>query len=163
LTALELITDADFDWMLGRGPARPLLTLPPGGVDTEENLQLIRGMNAALLRAHSRGAWVIVHDHEVVGLCGYLRPPAAGEVEIGFGIAASRRNRGHATAAVGAMVHAATADPSVSRLAARTSLTNIASQRVLERNAFTRAGTDYDEVDGEMVRWVRVSDKLGEL
>jgi RimJ/RimL family protein N-acetyltransferase len=160
LTALEPATDADFDWMLGRSQARPLLTLPPGGVDSEENLRIIRAMNAALLQAHDRGAWMIVHNREVVGLCGYLWPPTAGEVEIGFGIAASRRKRGHATAAVSAMIRAARDDPSVGVLVARTSPTNSASQRVLERNDFTRAGISSDGVDGEMIRWVRVLDNV---
>ena len=150
--------DTDFEWMLGGEPGRPGLTLPPGGVDDEKTLHIVRQMNAALLRAHDRGAWMIVRRGEVVGLCGYIRPPVAGEVEIGFGIAASRRNQGCARAAVAAMLEAASADPLVSAVIARTAVNNPASQRVLERNAFTPVGADHDASDGELILWRRTVD-----
>lgn len=147
--------DTDFEWMLGRGPGRPGLTLPPGGVDHEKTLHIVRQMNAKLLQVHDRGAWMIVRSGEVVGLCGYIRPPIGGEVEIGFGIAASRRNQGCARAAVAAMLEATSADPLVSTVIAHTAINNPASQRVLEHNVFAPVGTDYDASDGEVILWRR--------
>ncbi|MEO8882262.1 MAG: GNAT family protein [Devosia sp.] len=147
--------EADFDWMLGRGPGRQGLTLPPGGVDDEKTLLIVRRMNAELLRAHDRGAWMMVRDGEVAGLCGYIRPPIAGEVEIGFSVAASRRNRGHASAAIAAMLQAATEDPLVSVVVARTAIENLASQHVLARNNFAQVGTEFDDTDGEVILWRR--------
>jgi RimJ/RimL family protein N-acetyltransferase len=152
---LVAVEEADFEWMLGRGDSRHGLLLPPGGVDEPKTLSIVRRMNEALLKAHDRGAWMIVRDGEVVGLCSYIRPPADGEVEIGFGIAATRRNRGYASAAVAAVLQAAREDPLVAVVVARTATGNPASQRVLERNGFTQAGTDFDDEDGDVILWRR--------
>ena len=152
--------EADFEWMLGGGPGRLGLTLPPGGVDDEQTLWIVRRMNVALRKVHDRGAWMIVRNGEVVGLCSYIRPPAAGEVEIGFGVAATRRNRGYASAAVTAMLQAATEDPLVSVVLARTAIANLASQRVLQRNNFMPVGTDSDDSDGEMILWRRAVNQV---
>ncbi|MDR3513543.1 MAG: GNAT family protein [Caulobacteraceae bacterium] len=154
MTVLVAAEDADFAWMLGEGPGRPGLVLPPGGVDDPVNLAQVRAMCGKLRGAHDRGAWMIVCDGEVVGLCGYLRPPnAEGEVEIGYGVAASRRNRGHATRAVTALLDAVAEDPAAQVVTATTASANIASQRTLERNGFERIGIGFDPEDGEVVRW----------
>jgi RimJ/RimL family protein N-acetyltransferase len=76
-------------------------------------------------------------------------------VEIGYGIAPSKRGNGYATVAVAAMVEAALLDPSVDTLTAETAVQNLASQGVLERNGFARAGTRFDVEDGEVIRWAR--------
>ncbi len=155
---VELIAtnDADFVWMLGEGPGRLGLELPPGGVDSEKILRIVRLIHVELLKTHDRGAWMIVKDSEVVGLCSYIRPPAAGEVEIGFGVAASCRNRGYATEAVAAMLYAAEEDPMVDVVIAKTAIQNSISQRVLERNHFEQFGTGQDEDEGEIILWRRV-------
>jgi RimJ/RimL family protein N-acetyltransferase len=153
LIGLVACEDGDFAWMLGSGQGRFGLSLPPGGVDDLAILQIVRRMNAALRKAHDRGTWMIVQAGEVVGLCGYIRPPAAGEIEIGFGVAASRRRQGYATAAVGALLLEALADPLVTRVSARTAVENFASQRVLECNGFRPVGTTSDEADGDMIVW----------
>jgi RimJ/RimL family protein N-acetyltransferase len=95
---------------------------------------------------------MIVSSDEVVGLCGYHRPPAGGEVEIGYGVAESRRGRGHATRAVEAMATEAAA-AGIHVLFAETSIENPASGRVLEKNGFTREGTRIDAEDGEVQAW----------
>ena len=148
--------DADFDWMLGTGPGRLGLTLPPGGVDDPTTQQVVRRMNAALRKAHLRATWMMVQGGEAVGLCGYVRPPAAGEVEIGFGVAESRRGRGHATAALAALLLEAMADPLMISVSARTAIGNVASQRVLESNGFLPVGPGFDAADGETIIWNRV-------
>lgn len=58
----------------------------------------------------------------------------------GYWIRSAANGRGHATAAVGAMVRLAFDDLGLHRVEAATLLHNAASQRVLERNGFTRFG-----------------------
>ncbi len=69
-------------------------------------------------------------------------------------IAAPRRRRGYATAAVGAIVNAAPA-LGVTTVRAETSVTNAASERVLERNGFERVGRNFNPADGELTLWRR--------
>jgi len=95
-----------------------------------------------------------VVDGEVVGLCGFKSGPSAdGEVELGYSVAASRRRQGHGSAAVGAVIEAAKDDPSVHAIIAVTSIYNIASQRVLERNGFERVGARINPEEGEEMVW----------
>ena len=131
---------------------RPL-RLPPGGVEAPATLAVIRNMTAELHKRGCSASWMVVAGEEVVGLCSYRRPPKNGEVEIGYGIAPSRRQAGYATRAVAALLEYARRDCSVSVVIAETAVLNIASQRVLEKNGFERAGTRTDPEDGEVVIW----------
>jgi len=148
-------SDTHFAWMLGEAPApAPDFRLPPGGVDSPQVLRLLRAMARRLRTAGSRGSWLVVTDNEIVGLCGYKQPPTADKrVEIGYGIAECRRNRGYATRAVRAMLEFARRDPTVSNVVAATSVSNEASQSVLERNGFERTGTTDDPEDGTLIWW----------
>lgn len=138
------------DDVLGNG-----FVIPPGGVDEPFVLGHVRGLAATLhAQGYTGGQWMVVAHGEVVGLCGFKNvPSAAGEVEIGYGMAASRRRRGHATAAVAAMIDAARHDPAVRAVLAQTAVDNIASQRVLAKNGFARVGTSHDPEDGELIVW----------
>jgi RimJ/RimL family protein N-acetyltransferase len=77
---------------------------------------------------------------ELVGWGGFKGPPRQGAVEIGYEIAASRRERGLATAAASAMVGEAFADPRVRRVIAHTLPERNASGRVLEKAGFRFEG-----------------------
>jgi RimJ/RimL family protein N-acetyltransferase len=154
---VELV-DSDLAAMLrGDVNVRAGLTSPPGGVDDRVVLAHIRRLAANLLRdGYAGGQWMMVADGEVVGLCGFKTPPSAdGEVELGYGVAASRRRRGHASAAVGAVIEAAQHDPALRVIVAVTDVDNVASQRVLERNGFERVGTHLDPDEGEGILWRR--------
>lgn len=154
-TALVAATDSDFEWMLGNEPSLHRdLALPPGGVDEVATLEHVRRiMQRNQVRGYS-AAWMIVCAGEVVGLCGFKAPPSSeGEVEIGYGIAATRRGRGHATRAVEAMLAAAKSDPSIRAVIADTAIPNHASQRVLEHNGFERTPLRPDPADGHVIRW----------
>ena len=156
MTRLLPAGDADFAWLLGETPAptRSGLTLPPGGVDDPAVLALLRTMTARVLAAHDRGSWLVVDGNEVVGLCSYKRPPAAdGGVEIGYGIAESRRGRGHATGAARLLIEEAKADPAVRILLAETAVDNLASQAVLRKCGFADIGRGIDAEDGEVMLW----------
>ena len=150
------VTDDHFSWLLGeRGPPDDGLTEPPGGIDGKVVLAMLRSLTARLHRAGCHSHWLVVDNGEVVGLCGFKRPPSPrGEVEIGYGIAESRRRLGYATAAVALMVARSSRD-GVSMLSAETTSANIASQLVLERNGFDRVGARYDDEDGALVLWTK--------
>ncbi len=97
---------------------------------------------------------MMVVSGEVVGLCGFKAPPSSdGEIELGYGVAESRRRRGHATAAVGAVIELTRHNPAVRAIVALTAIDNFASQRVLEHNWFERVGTRVDPDDGEVFLW----------
>lgn len=158
-TTIVEVRDADFAWMLRNdGRRRRGFVLPPGGVDDQATLAHVRAIAARLRAAgYDRGAWMIVCDNEVVGLCGYHHSPGPdGFVEIGYGIAGSRRGRGHATRAVAAMIAYAARDPAVHLIVAETSLDNVFSIRVLEKNHFERAGERPDPHTGAaLIFWRR--------
>jgi len=90
--------------------------------------------------------------NELLGFGGYKGPPQAGEVEIGYSVAATRRCRGHATAACRALVDHARA-AGVDLVSAHTLPESNASTRVLERCGLTRAGEATDPDEGLVWRW----------
>jgi RimJ/RimL family protein N-acetyltransferase len=99
-------------------------------------------------------AWMIVEDGELVGLCSLKNAPGTDRrVEIGYGVAPSRRGRGVARRAIGEVLAWAQNDGRVAVVTADTGVDNIASQRVLERNGFVRVGTRVDDEDGELICW----------
>ena len=150
------VEDLDFEWMLGtEARSHRGLILPPGGVDGPDILRHVRSIVRDLHEANCHGCWMVVSGREVVGLCSYKRPPENGQVEIGYGMAASRWGLGHATRAVALMVKVAEADPEIRVIAAETVVGNTASARVLERNGFEQTGTRTDAEDGETLIWRR--------
>jgi RimJ/RimL family protein N-acetyltransferase len=156
MTELVEVTSADFDWMLRVEPHRHRgLTLPPGGVDDAVVLGIVRTIVEGLHAKDCRGAWMMVSGGEVVGLCSYVRPPVDGHAEIGYGVAESRRGRGHAKRAVAAMLAAARAQ-GLRVVTAETAVTNVASPRALEHNGFERTGTRVHPEDGQVFTWRKV-------
>lgn len=98
-------------------------------------------------------SWLIVHEGEIVGLCAITQPPETGSIDIGYGVAPSRQNRGIAGTAIGEIVAWAKADERVRALTAETTFENLASRRVLARNGFCEVGSHIDEDDGPVIRW----------
>jgi len=149
-------TDAHFAWMLGETPAVDPVTLklPTGGVDDGKTMRTLRASAAALHARQSYEFWLIVSNGEVVGLISHkCWPDEDGAVEIGFGVAQSRRGRGHATAAVKAVVDLARADDRIKTLTAETASPNIASQTALTRAGFECVSTRTDPEDGLLLVW----------
>ena len=101
----------------------------------------------------SPASWLIVEDGEVVGMCSITRPPSGGVIDIGYGIAPTRQNCGFASGAIGDIVAWARTAPNVQAITAETSVANLASQRVLERNGFVRVGERVDDEDGPLICW----------
>lgn len=100
------------------------------------------------------GPWLVIDDGRgvLVGSTGFHGPPEPdGTVEIGYGIAASERRRGHATASARALTAWALARPEVTRVVARGVVAaNEPSIRVLERLGYRRTREGEGTVDWEI-------------
>jgi len=154
MTALVACTDAHFAWMLGGEPPSPDLRLPPGGIEAAPVMEMLRALTADIRSTHPICAWLMIEGEEVVGLCSFTRAAdGEGIPYIGYGVAGSRRGRGHATRAIRLMVIEALRDPNVRGIGAETSIANIPSQRVLEESGFVKTGTRIDDEDGEVFVW----------
>ena len=153
ITLIEA-TDVHFAWMLGEATRPDGLQLPPDGV---ESPGVLRWLRRGLANVATPCCWLMVADGGVVGLCSFKGgPDEGGFVEIGYGVAAERRRRGHATDAIACLLDRVRGQPGVTGLMAETAVDNIASSRVLEANGFMRAGSRIDPADGELLIWRRV-------
>ena len=95
------------------------------------------------------GVWLIIEraSGTVVGDIGFHGPPSNDRtVEIGYAIVPSRRRRGYATEAAGAIAGWALRQPVIETVVARCDPENQASIRTLERSGFERTG----EVEGQL-------------
>ena len=99
-------------------------------------------------------SWLVLDGKEVVGSCDIKRKPdEKGDVEIGYGVAAYRRDRGIASRAIALMLAVISKMPQIKGITAETTTTNYASQKVLKRNGFARVGERYDDEDGDLFVW----------
>ncbi|MBT2186887.1 GNAT family N-acetyltransferase [Sphingobium nicotianae] len=153
---LQPATDAHLAWLLDEGEAPDDFGLPDGGVAPPDVLEIVRGMTAALHRAGCGASWLILDGSLLVGLTSFKEPPdATGSAEIGYGIAPACQRQGYARAAVSQLIEEVISRGLATSLRADTSVDNIASQAVLERNGFARTGTRYDDEDGDLICWSR--------
>jgi RimJ/RimL family protein N-acetyltransferase len=130
-TRLVEATPDHFAWAARAAPDVRLegLRLAPGGIEAPEVLSWIARTAATVSSSTgTASAWLVVDGDEAVGLISLKSPPREGVVEIGYGIAESRRGRGHASAAVGLVL--AIARSRRWTLTAETSPTNPASAKV---------------------------------
>jgi len=154
MTALVACTDAHFAWMLGGESPSPDLHLPPGGIEAAPVMEMLRALMADIRSTHPVCAWLMTEGEEIVGLCSFTRAAdGEGIPYIGYGVAESRRRRGHATRAIRLMAIEVLRDPNVRGIGAETSVANIPSQRVLEENGFAKIGARVDDEDGEVFVW----------
>ena len=154
MVELRAMQDGDFAWLLGEAsaPANPP-AICEGGVAPVEVIELIRGVAAKNREALGGDvAWLVVADHEAVGMISFTRAHDGKRPEIGYGIAGSRQDRGYATGAVTALLPIVRAR-GFDGLTAETGVDNRASQLVLERNGFLRTGERTDPEDGDLYLW----------
>ena len=153
MVELRAMADGDFAWLLGEMPAAGAPTVCEGGVAPAPVVELIRGV-AAGNRDKIDGpvAWLVVAEGEVVGMISFTHVKDRARPEIGYGIADSRQGRGHATAAIAALLPLARA-AGLDGLTAETAVDNRASQLVLEKNGFRRVGERHDAEDGDLYLW----------
>jgi [ribosomal protein S5]-alanine N-acetyltransferase len=74
-----------------------------------------------------------------------------GAIEIGYGFGVA--GRGFATEAVKVLVAHLLASAPIVAITASTAVSNVASQRVLEKNGFRQTGTASNEEDGDLLVW----------
>jgi RimJ/RimL family protein N-acetyltransferase len=144
---------SDFALLLAGSARPPFVPVPESELAPPPVLQMLADLAASIRPAFAPSAWMIVEDGEVAGLLSAVRPPADGELHIGYGIAPSRHGRGLAGRAVAELVAWAAADPRVARVTAETAVGNLPSQRVLERNGFRTTGCREDAEDGPVLIW----------
>lgn len=97
--------------------------------------------------------YVFADDGCCVGACGFKDVPRTREVEIGYGIAPSRRGRGYASAALAELLRMAAESREVDTVLLLIASDNSASEKVAQRAGFTRGDSALDE-DGDLtVRW----------
>lgn len=90
----------------------------------------------------------------VVGICGFTKPPAAGEAEFAYFTFPEFEGRGIATSmARSLMALARDAQPGIT-LTAQTRPEKNASTRILEKLGFANRGTVVHPEDGEVWEWV---------
>ncbi|NUR87837.1 MAG: GNAT family N-acetyltransferase [Nonomuraea sp.] len=104
---------------------------------------------AALLDEHP--AWFGPYGHRLIaeretglliGSIGLFWPPSDGILELGYGIAPSRRGRGYATEATRALAAHALTAAEVHTVSATVELSNPSSVRVLEKSGFRAWATE---------------------
>ncbi len=89
----------------------------------------------------AHGSFLITLGPELIGECGWLGgPDPHGDVEIGYGLAGSARDRGLGTEAVAVLAAWVDQQPGVRRVTADVLVGNAPSRRVLERLGFRVAG-----------------------
>jgi RimJ/RimL family protein N-acetyltransferase len=138
---------------LQKGRAPRQYRLPDTPVASPDILAMLADLAAGVEESFTPASWLIVDGDELVGLSSLKAPPTDGVVEIGYGVAASRRCRGFATAAVADIVAWARACADVDMVTAETLPDNLASHRVLIRNGFRHMGERFDEEDGRVFCW----------
>lgn len=145
--------DADFETLNEAGLVRGR-PVADGGVAPTPVMEMLRELARKIGGGFSPAAWWIVDEGEIVGLCSITAGPSEeGAIDIGYGVAGSRQGRGAATRAVSEILDWARLREDLTAVTAETSISNPASQRVLERNGFIRIGTRTDPEDGELICW----------
>lgn len=139
--------------LLRAGSAPADLRLVSDNVAPLDVIDMLGRLAESIRPRFEPNAWIMVEDDEIVGLCSIVRMPEPRGIDIGYGVAPSRWGRGIATRAVADLIGWARSDSRLDWVGAETGVDNMASQRVLERNGFERAGTRIDDEDGPLICW----------
>ena len=116
---------------------------------------MLAGIAARIEAQFTPAAWLMVEDGQAVGLCSIKALAPDGSIDIGYGVAPSRRRRGAATRAVADVVAWARTDPRVRQLTAETVAEPGASPKILTANGFIQIGERIDPEDGRVWCWRR--------
>ena len=150
---LQPIDDAGFAWLMGEG-AGPTgaPSLPEGGIAPEAVMGLLRGLAASVGSVLDGDvAWLMIVGGEAVGLISITKVADPERPEIGFGVAPARQRRGHATAAVAALIELAR--PRFAGFIAESAVDNDGSKAALSRAGFAVHTERVDPEDGPVLCW----------
>ncbi|MGW4898028.1 GNAT family N-acetyltransferase [Kitasatospora sp. NPDC004240] len=112
--------------------------------------------------------WLGAHGHRliverdsglVVGSLGLFWPPTEGVLELGYGVAVSRRGLGYATEAVRALSSFALTAPGVHTVTAGVEPADPASVRVLEKAGFRRCETTGEDDEDGVIRFMTAAQR----
>lgn len=92
-------------------------------------------------------------EHVLVGSGFLMKAFDEPKVEIGYGIVQPYEGKGYATFGVACLIREILTRQEIEVIVAQTSVDNIASERVLEKNGFLRNGQFEDEEDGRINLW----------
>ena len=95
-------------------------------------------------------------DGRYVGACGFKTAPAAGRVEVGYGVAPASQGEGAATAAL-KMLTALAFKAGAAEVLAEVLPDNVASTRVVQKAGFAQVGSRVDEEGAYVLQWLRRS------
>ena len=150
---LQAIDDMGFAWLMGEGAAPAgAPSLPEGGIAPDAVMGLLRGLAASVGSVlDGEVAWLMIVGGEAVGLISITKVADPERPEIGFGVAPARQRRGHATAAVTALIKLAS--PRFAGFIAESAVDNDGSKAALARNGFTVRAERVDPEDGPVLCW----------
>lgn len=151
LLTAELTKPQYFPMLLGAAlPAH----WPPGEYDEEAMRYFLEQLTAGGKHAAGWYGWYAilragaeVPRNTLVGAGGFHGPPREGTAEIGFSISDDWHRRGLGTELVAGLVRHAADTELVRRLTARTALSNVGAQRILQQNGFRLVSATPDEDD----------------
>jgi len=150
---LQAIDDMGFAWLMGEGAApADAPSLPEGGIAPDAVMGLLRGLAASVGSVlDGEVAWLMIVGGEAVGLISITKVADPERPEIGFGVAPARQRRGHATAAVVALIELAR--PRFAGFIAESAVDNAGSKAALSRVGFTVHAERVDPEDGPVLCW----------
>jgi ribosomal-protein-alanine N-acetyltransferase len=94
-----------------------------------------------------------IEPDRLAGSGGFIGPPAAGIVEVGYSFLPAFYRQGYGTEMIGALVDWALSHPEVQRVAAEADAKNIASVRLLQRLGFAETGPGRERGHRHFERW----------
>jgi RimJ/RimL family protein N-acetyltransferase len=128
----------------------------PDGLPPPSVARRIQQLLAAGQPAYWVGmCYIFDADGCCIGGCGFKHAPTQREVEVGYGLAETRRGQGYASAALRELLLMAAGTREIDSVIAHISSDNLASARLAKRHGFVAGDTVLE--DGEwVVRWRRV-------
>ncbi|HWD94857.1 MAG TPA: GNAT family N-acetyltransferase [Acidimicrobiales bacterium] len=100
-----------------------------------------------------RASWLILVDEMASGTVGFKGEPIKNQLEVGYGVVPSVRQRGVATTALAQLL--AMVDGRGFSVRAETAASNVASQSVLRHLDFEEVGRRSELDDGTLIVWER--------
>jgi RimJ/RimL family protein N-acetyltransferase len=121
---------------------------PSGHAHSSDLLWMVSTITEPALRAEPGllpyyTIWVVANkaSRQLVADWGFKGPPSPeGSLEIGYGTHPGQQRQGYMTEVMSGILNWARQQPGIHQVRAETELTNVASQRVLERNQFRVSG-----------------------
>ena len=100
--------------------------------------------------------FLILHNNQITGCCGFKNRPQNGTVEIGYNVAEQARGLGIASAAIYELIKLIKTREEVSVIKALIAADNLGSIRVVQKNGFLFHRHETDDEGEELECWQRL-------